>query len=108
MDPLERRRLGRTDLHVTQLSCRGGMLGDLWESIPEAQADATLEAALAGGLGYFDTAPYYGLGKSEHRFGHVLRTRPRDSFLLSTKVGRVLSRPGDVKSFRSLWVGGLA
>ena len=56
------------------------------ETIAEAQASATIEAARAAGIGYFDTLPWYGNGKSELRFGHVLRSKPRDSFVHSTKV----------------------
>jgi aryl-alcohol dehydrogenase-like predicted oxidoreductase len=65
---------------------------------PEAQA--ALEATWAGGLRYFDTAPWYGRGQSEHRVGRFLYDiKPRDSFTLSTKVGRLLHRPryGDSK-----------
>src|SRR5215203_1581002 len=53
-------------------------------------AEATLAAAWDAGIRYFDTAPHYGPGISEHRFGHALRGRPRDDFVLSTKVGRLL------------------
>ena len=51
---------------------------------------ATIEAGYDAGLTLFDTSPYYGYGRSEHRFGQVLRQQPRDSFVLSTKVGRWL------------------
>ena len=57
------------------------------------QADATLRAALAAGVTYFDTAPHYGSGLSETRTGATLRGVDRDSFVISTKVGRVLA-PG--------------
>jgi D-threo-aldose 1-dehydrogenase len=91
MDPQARQRLGRTAVQVTALGFGSGTLGDRQERIPESQSDATLEAAWEAGLRYFDTAPFYGLGKSEHRVGHVLRTKPREEFVLSTKVGRILS-----------------
>jgi len=65
--------------------------------IDEATAHAALDAAWEGGIRYFDTAPHYGSGLSEHRFGEALRDRPRGEFVLSTKVGRLLrpdaSRP---------------
>jgi D-threo-aldose 1-dehydrogenase len=51
---------------------------------------ATLDAAWSAGMRYFDTAPHYGFGLSERRFGDYLRTKPRDSYVLSTKVGRLL------------------
>ena len=108
MDPFLRRRIGHTSLEVTQLGMGGASLGDMRESIPEAQATATIEAAHAAGIGYFDTSPWYGNGKSELRFGHVLRTRPRDSFVLSTKVGRVHKRPAEPDTYRHPgWAGGL-
>ena len=108
MDPFLRRRIGKTSLEVTQLGMGGASLGDMRESIPEAQATATIEAAHAAGIGYFDTSPWYGNGKSELRFGHVLRTKPRDSFVLSTKVGRVHARPADPDTYKHPgWAGGL-
>jgi D-threo-aldose 1-dehydrogenase len=108
MDPFLRRRIGATSLSVTQLGMGGASLGDMREVVPEAQAAATLEAAHAAGIGYFDTSPWYGNGKSELRFGHVLRTKPRASFAISTKVGRVHGRPADPDTYRHPgWVGGL-
>jgi len=108
MDPLHRRQIGKTPLSVTQLGMGGASLGDMRESLPEAQAAATIEAAHAAGIGYFDTSPWYGNGKSELRFGHVLRTKPRDSFVISSKVGRVHVRPADPDAYRHPgWAGGL-
>ena len=108
MDPFLRRRIGNTSLEVTQLGMGGASLGDMRASIPEAQATAAIEAAHAAGIGYFDTSPWYGNGKSELRFGHVLRTKPRDSFVLSTKVGRVHKRPADPDTYKHPgWAGGL-
>jgi D-threo-aldose 1-dehydrogenase len=86
----------------------GASLGDMREIIPEAQATAAVEAAHAAGIGHFDTSPWYGNGKSELRLGHVLRTKPRDSFVLSTKVGRVHVRPANPDTYKHPgWVGGL-
>ena len=108
MDPFATRKLGRTNVEVTQLGFGGGTLGDPVEAIAEGQADLTVEAAYAAGIGYFDTAPFYGNGKSEHRVGRVLRGKPRKSFVLSTKVGRVYRRPADPASFtQTRWAGGL-
>src|SRR5262250_2592143 len=108
MDPLLRCQIGKTSFEVTQLGMGGASLGDMREVLPEAQAAATLEAAHAAGIGYFDTSPWYGNGKSELRFGHVLRTKPRDSFAISTKVGRVHVRPADPDGYRHPgWAGGL-
>jgi len=65
-------------------------LGNLYRQVTDAAAHGALEAAWAGGIRYYDTAPHYGLGLSEQRLGAFLRGRPRDEFVLSTKVGRVL------------------
>jgi D-threo-aldose 1-dehydrogenase len=65
-------------------------LANLYAEVDPAVADATLRAALATGITYFDTAPHYGAGLSEQRVGATLRSVPRDSFRLSTKVGRLL------------------
>lgn len=85
----------------------GAPLGNMFRAVSEAQAEETLHAAWNAGIRYFDTAPVYGTGLSEHRFGHALRSRVRDEFVLSTKVGRMLhanaSSDGNVGPF----VGGL-
>lgn len=87
---MNRRAVGTTQIRVTELGLGGAPLGNLFEAIPEARALDTIQAAVAAGVGYFDTAPQYGHGVSEHRFGHVLREVPRHDFVLSTKVGRML------------------
>jgi D-threo-aldose 1-dehydrogenase len=108
MDRMQPRRIGRTSVEVTPLGLGGGTLGDLWEVIPEAQSDATLQAAWDGGIRFFDTAPFYGHTKSEHRLGRFLRTMPRDEFVLSTKIGRIYHRPEtDAQYEPGLWAGGL-
>lgn len=65
-------------------------LGNMFRSIPDEEAAATVEAAWNQGIRYFDTAPFYGAGLSEIRLGEILADRPRDEFVLSTKVGRVI------------------
>ncbi|WP_049651790.1 aldo/keto reductase [Kitasatospora sp. MY 5-36] len=65
-------------------------LGNMFRAIPDAEALATVEAAWDQGVRYFDTAPFYGAGLSEERLGEVLSTKPRDEYILSTKVGRVI------------------
>jgi D-threo-aldose 1-dehydrogenase len=108
MDPFATRKVGGTDVEVTRLGFGGGTLGDPVEVIDEAQADLTVEAAYAAGIGYFDTSPFYGNGKSEHRVGRILRSKPRASFTLSTKVGRIYRRPADPATFvQTRWAGGL-
>lgn len=90
MTGIETRRLGRTSLAVTELGLGGAPLGNLYAPLSNDQATATIKAALATGVRYFDVAPQYGHGLAEHRLGHVLREVPRDEFVLSTKVGRIL------------------
>ena len=84
------RRLGASQVKVTQLGFGGAALGNLFREVDEADAREAVEEAFSLGVRYFDTAPYYGYGLSEHRIGAVLRTRARDEFCLSTKVGRLL------------------
>lgn len=76
----------------------GAPLGNMFASVDEKTAEATVAAAWQAGIRYFDTAPHYGAGLSEHRFGTVLRQFTRDSFVLSTKVGRVLKPDPSVLS----------
>lgn len=87
---MQTRRIGRTDLEVTEYSFGTAALGGLYRECRREAAMATLDAAWAAGIRYFDTAPFYGLGLAERRLGDFLRDKPRDSFVLSTKVGRLL------------------
>ena len=73
------------------LGLGGAPLGNLFAPVPASQARALVDAAWASGCRSFDTAPHYGHGLSERRLGDALRSRPRDAFVLSTKVGRLLS-----------------
>lgn len=73
-----------------RLGFGGAGIGNLYRSIPDGEALATVLAAWDAGIRYFDTAPHYGLGLSEQRLGAVLRDKPRDEFVISTKVGRIL------------------
>jgi len=87
---VEKRRLGRTDLEVTTLSFGCGGIGNLYQAVTRADAEATLQTAWDGGVRYFDAAPRYGHGLAERRLGDFLRDKPRDSYVVSTKVGRLL------------------
>jgi D-threo-aldose 1-dehydrogenase len=93
MDPFKLRKLGRSGLSVPQMGFGGAPLGDIFDRVTEADAEATLSAAWEAGVRYYDTAPWYGRGQSEHRFGRFLYRQPREQVLLSTKVGRILSAP---------------
>jgi D-threo-aldose 1-dehydrogenase len=82
-------------------------LGNLYRVIPDAVGDAALSEAYAGGMRYFDTSPFYGLGLSELRLGRFLRTLPRESFLLSSKVGRYMVPPRGEPVNKRGWAGAL-
>ncbi len=108
MNAIKTRTVGRTGVQVTEMGLGGAPLGDLFEAVSETQAQDTLQAAWDAGIRYFDTAPFYGYGKSEHRFGHFLRQQARGHFVLSTKVGRVLTPTRDLKTHdKGTWIGGL-
>ena len=87
---MQTRRLGRSGFVLSSTGFGGGPVG--WATAPDADAVAgvTLTAAWELGIRYFDTAPYYGFGKSEKRIGRFLRMRPRNEFVLSSKVGRLI------------------
>jgi D-threo-aldose 1-dehydrogenase len=78
------------DLPSLGLGC--APLGNLFSPVSEARAAETLEAAWAGGVRYFDTAPFYGHGLSEQRLGRFLREAMRPDVIVSSKVGRSLKR----------------
>jgi D-threo-aldose 1-dehydrogenase len=74
----------------------GGVpLGNEFEVVTDEDADATLQASWEAGVRYFDVSPWYGLGLSERRFGRFLHRQPRDSYVLSTKVGKLLKASPD-------------
>jgi D-threo-aldose 1-dehydrogenase len=86
----EKRQLGRTKLHVTGLGLGTATLGGSRIPITQAEGQAIVTAAWDAGVRYVDTAPFYGVGAAEHRVGDALRDKPRDEWVLSTKVGRLL------------------
>lgn len=79
------------ELCVTPLGLGGAALGNLYAPVSDESAAETVSAAWDAGLRYFDTAPYYGYGLSERRLGRALGSLPRDEYVLSTKVGRLLA-----------------
>lgn len=83
-------RLGNGGLDFTELGFGAAPLGNLYRAISEAEAQAVLTRAWDGGVRYFDTAPLYGLGLSETRLNHFLRDKPRDGYVISSKIGRLL------------------
>lgn len=77
-------------LSLTRLGLGGAQLGNLYHEMTDTIAAEIVATAWENGIRYFDTAPHYGLGLSEHRLGASLQSQPRDSYVLSTKVGRLL------------------
>ena len=84
---------------IAQLGFGAASIGNLYHARDDDTCWATLDAAWSGGIRYYDTAPHYGLGLSERRLGAFLATKPRDEFIISTKVGRLL-RPNPEPTVR--------
>lgn len=83
-------RVTKRGLELTQVGLGAAQLGNLYRATTDDEAVATVDAAWESGIRYFDTAPHYGVGLSERRLGAQLRGRPRDEYVISTKVGRLL------------------
>jgi D-threo-aldose 1-dehydrogenase len=84
-------RLG--SLEITSLGLGTAPLGGLFAPVSDADAEATLAAGWAAGIRFYDTAPLYGFGLAERRLGAFLRQQKRESYAISTKVGRLLRAP---------------
>ena len=80
----------RRPLDVTRMGFGGAPLGNLYRRVSEEDAQATLGAAYACGIRFFDTAPFYGLGRSEERFGTAIKGFGRENIVLSSKIGRLI------------------
>ncbi|MGC4110298.1 MAG: aldo/keto reductase [Nocardioides sp.] len=78
------------DILKTRLGFGAAPLGNMFRAIPESEALATVEAAWSDGIRYYDNAPFYGAGLAEIRMGEALAGKPRDEYVISTKVGRVI------------------
>ena len=109
MKPIASRPLGQTGVKLPALGFGGAPLGELFQRIDEDDAQEMLRAAWSSGIRYFDTAPWYGHGLSEHRIGHLLRQQDPTAFTCSTKVGRVYTRFAGrtPESVTAPWTGGL-
>jgi len=83
-------RLGNGGLTLTELGFGTAPLGNLYRAISDEDAHDILTLAWDSGVRYYDTAPLYGFGLSETRLNRFLRTKPRDEYVLSTKIGRLL------------------
>jgi D-threo-aldose 1-dehydrogenase len=101
MTAFEKRPLGRTPLEVTVLGLGCATLGGSRVQVSREEAEAIVRAAWAAGVRYVDTAPYYGFGQAERCVGDALRNMPRDEWVLSTKVGRLLRPRTTLSATRS-------
>jgi D-threo-aldose 1-dehydrogenase len=112
MPTMKRRKVGKTKIEVTELGLGGAPMGGFRATISDAEAVALTNSAYEGGVRYFDTSPFYGYGRSELRMGAALRERPRDEYVLSTKIGRIMHamKPGERKpaGFRENGLPGFA
>ncbi len=86
----QKRRIGKTSLEVTTLGLGTATMGGTRVKVTQAEGEAIVRAAWDAGVRYVDTAPFYGVGAAERRVGDALRDQPRDEWVLSTKVGRLL------------------
>lgn len=104
-DTFEKRRVGTTALEIPTLGLGGATLASIFQPVPDEQARATVRHGLESGIGYFDTAPQYGFGRSEHLMGDALRFR-QEGIVLSTKVGRLLRpvRSDSERTYKHTWV----
>lgn len=101
------RKFGRVDLSVTDMGFGAAPIGNFQKPISEETAGEMIGLAWNSGMRYFDTAPYYGHGLSEARIGQALRWKRRDDFVLSSKVGRVLTASARAETDFTPWVDGL-
>ncbi|NQW01580.1 MAG: aldo/keto reductase [Rhodospirillales bacterium] len=108
VDPFKKRALGRTGVSVTQLGYGSAGIGQLSSLVSEEDAQAAMATAWDAGVRFYDTSPWYGRTLSEHRMGHALRAKPREDYVLSTKVGRIFTpAPNRDRIDKDQWLGGL-
>src|SRR5665213_3177178 len=90
MAEFARRQIGRTGLKITELGLGCATLGGSRIDVARRAAEEIVAAAWDAGVRYVDTAPFYGVGQAERAVGDAMRDHPRDEWVLSTKVGRLL------------------
>ncbi|HTF49600.1 MAG TPA: aldo/keto reductase, partial [Pseudonocardia sp.] len=88
---MQRRTIVGTEVAVSTVGFGGAPIGGLYRPTDEETAAGAVAAAWEAGVRYFDTAPHYGLGLSERRLGRALAGYPRDEYVVSSKVGRLLA-----------------
>jgi D-threo-aldose 1-dehydrogenase len=86
----QKRQIGRTAVEVTVLGLGTATMGGSRVKVTQSEGEAMVRAAWDAGVRYVDTAPFYGVGAAERRVGDAMRDQPRDEWVLSTKVGRLL------------------
>ncbi|QBA21089.1 aldo/keto reductase [Chryseobacterium indologenes] len=86
-----------------RLGIGGVAIGTAFENITDEQAQEILQTAWETGIRYYDTSPWYGLTKSERRFGHFLKDKHRDDFIFSTKVGRLFQQVPESEVPTTMW-----
>ena len=91
MNSHQKHKFGRVDLDVTAFGFGTAPIGNIFREIDEQTCDGMIQRAWDAGITYFDTAPMYGHGLAELRTGYSLRWKNRDEFVLSSKVGRILT-----------------
>jgi len=91
MNASDTRKFPRVDLDVTLIGLGCAQMGNLYRVTPYAESAGAFKAAWDAGIRYFDTAPFYGFTRSERRLGTMLTDLPREDYVLSTKVGRVMT-----------------
>jgi D-threo-aldose 1-dehydrogenase len=96
MSILQKVKVGKTGLEVPQLGLGTGFLARPSALIAEETALEMVRFAHSKGVNFFDTAPFYGSGNAEKRLGKALAGIPRDSFILETKVGRLVQPDGSI------------
>ncbi|NUR63868.1 MAG: aldo/keto reductase [Catenulispora sp.] len=87
---MRRTTIPGTTVELTELGFGGSVIGNLYREVSDDEAAEAVVTAWNAGIRYFDTAPHYGLGLSERRLGAVLSQYPRDQYVVSSKVGRLL------------------
>ena len=90
MAEFAKRQIGRTRLQVTELGLGCATLGGSRIAVARQVAEDIVAAAWSAGVRYVDAAPFYGVGQAERAVGDAMRDHPRDDWVLSTKVGRLL------------------
>ena len=91
MNVADTRTLPRRPVDVTLMGLGCAQMGNLYRVTSYEEAAGAFRAAWDAGIRYFDTAPFYGFTRSERRLGTMLTDLPRESYVLSTKVGRVMT-----------------